>query len=186
MSLAGSTIKLLLRVSAGFLACRWYRKVSASTNGGQMSRLERSDYVRAVLSSCGDASFEPVHVQKLFFLLDDRLAESLGGTYFDFQPYDYGPFDAGVYDSLQNLSLGRDVQLDQDWRGMRLYTLTRAGAEKGQRDLATLPAAVQNEIRKYAEWVRSQSFASLVSAIYKAYPAMKVNSVFVEPAKETP
>ena len=75
-------------------------------------------------------------MQKLFFLLDDRVMSD--EPYFDFEPYDYGPFDRGVYDALHNLSLTGDVQVDYDWRGMRMYSLTADGLSKGLRDLANL------------------------------------------------
>ncbi len=141
-------------------------------------RLGSADYVAAVLASVDSASFQPVHVQKLFFLLDEKLGESLGGRYFDFQPYDYGPFDRGVYDSLGKLRDSGDLVMDLDSRGLRHYRLSDVGMKNGQRLLATLDAPVRDQIKKYASWVLSQNFVSLVSAIYKAYPRMKVNSVF--------
>ena len=143
-------------------------------------KLNRNEYVRAVLATAGDASFEPVHVQKLFFLLDERLAKRMGGRYFHFQPYDYGPFDKEVYDALGNLHVTGDVQVDVDWRGLRHYCLTPAGLDRGKRDLAKLSKALQAEIQRHTEWVRAQSFATLVSTIYKFYPHMRANSVFVD------
>lgn len=141
-------------------------------------RPSRSDFVLAALASAGDASFQPVHVQKLFFLLDERLGERLGGKYFAFAPYDYGPFDRDVYDEISGLLARGEVEVDRDWNGLRKYHVTPEGMERGRYLLSTLQADIQNSIAKYATWVTSQSFASLVSAIYQAYPAMKVNSVF--------
>ena len=100
-------------------------------------RLSREAYVRAALATEGQSSFEPVHVQKLFFLLDDRVMAD--APYFAFEAYDYGPFDRGVYDALHNLSLTHDVQVDCDWRGMRMYSLTPEGLAKGLRDLGDFP-----------------------------------------------
>jgi len=143
--------------------------------------LSRQEYVLAALASAGDASFEPVHVQKLFFLLDERIGPRLGGKYFDFQPYDYGPFDRDVYDELSILRAEGCVLVDQDWRGLRRYHLTPDGAQRGRAHLQSLPHDVQAEVSKYSAWVVEQSFTSLVSAVYKAFPAMRANSVFVEP-----
>lgn len=140
--------------------------------------LSRQDYVLAVLASVGDASFEPVHVQKLFFLLDKRVGAQLGGACFDFQPYDYGPFDRHVYDELDALRESGELVVDTDWRGLRHYHLTATGVARGEELLTSLGEDVQAEITKYAAWVQGKSFVSLVSAIYEAFPEMKVNSVF--------
>ncbi len=121
-----------------------------------------------------------VHAQKLFFLLDERLRDALGRKYFDFRPYDYGPFDSEVYDSLASLRESGDVQIDRDYRGLRHYSLTESGLAKGRADLENMDPGLRSQISKYADWVRKQSFASLVSAIYREYPDMRVNSVFRE------
>lgn len=140
--------------------------------------MTREEYVRAVLASAGEASFQPVQVQKLFFLLDKRMASKLDGPHFDFQPYDYGPFDREVYEALENLCLTGDVEVDRDWRGLRLYRLTGKGQSRGRESLGTLDRAVSGEVTKLVKWVLAQSFTSLVSTIYKFYPDMKANSVF--------
>lgn len=142
------------------------------------ARPSRSDFVLAALASAGDARFQPVHAQKLFFLLDDRVGPRVGGKYFDFRPYDYGPFDREVYDELNELCSLEEVAVDRDWKGLRTYRVTPEGAKRGRSLLSTMADDVQDSITKYAVWVTGQSFASLVSAIYAAYPAMKVNSVF--------
>jgi len=68
--------------------------------------MQQSDYVPAILSAVGEqASFSPVQVQKLFFLLDREIPEFVGGPHFDFEPYDFGPFGREVYGVFDGLEL---------------------------------------------------------------------------------
>jgi hypothetical protein len=140
----------------------------------------RRNTILAALAAERGASFAPVQVQKLFYLLDENVADAVGGRLFDFKPYDYGPFDAAVYHELD--ALQRAGYVDIGWHGPsagnRRYSLTPAGQTAGEAALAGLSAGVRNYIGKVSAWVRSLSFAQLVGAIYKAYPAMRANSVF--------
>src|SRR5262249_3878533 len=121
----------------------------------------------------------PVQIQKTLFLIDTEIPKLVGGPYFDFQPYDYGPFDKDVYDALEELTRGQLVEVDTAaglrWRR---YRLTDAGQEKGMKALQSMARPARQYITDVSKFVRSLSFDQLVSAIYKAYPEMKVNSVF--------
>ena len=142
-------------------------------------RLPRQNFTLAVLACESGAKYEPVQVQKLFFLLDRNIANALGGAYFNFQPYDYGPFDKGVYEELEALS-SRDkvhIEIAGDWSRKR-YSLTPDGQRKGEELLQRLDPAAQQYIRKVSKFVRRLSFAQLVGAIYHAYPEMRANSIF--------
>lgn len=141
--------------------------------------MDRRSVILAVLAPAMGASHSPVQVQKMAFLLDKEIAKYLGGPHFDFQPYDYGPFDKGVYDVLEELSKDGLVEVDSEpglrWRR---YRLTEAGQHEGSKILAKLDRRAGDYIKKVSKFIRSLSFEELVSAIYKAYPEMKVNSVF--------
>ncbi len=63
--------------------------------------LARQDVILSALAVGGEnATYSPVQVQKLFFLIDRKAAHLLAGPHFAFRPYDYGPFDPAVYDEL--------------------------------------------------------------------------------------
>lgn len=143
-----------------------------------MQTPERNEFVLAALALGDATSYQPVHVQKLFFLLDKRVSKELDGAYFDFKAYDYGPFDSQVYLTLEELEDDEQVIIARS-AGVRTYTLTAAGRARGNRVAEALTETVREEITKLAKWVVSQGFASLVSAIYRDYPKMKVNSVFL-------
>ncbi len=141
--------------------------------------MERNELVIAAMSPARDGVFSPVQVQKLFFLLDENISAQTKGPHFRFEPYDYGPFDAKVYRVLESLEEQGLVAITPSNRwASRTYRLTGQGVTKGQQALKRLPAEVQTYIDTIVQFVRSLSFAELVSAIYSAYPKMKVNSVF--------
>ena len=142
--------------------------------------LARLEMVLAALAAGGEgATFSPVQVQKLFFLIDRRASHLVNGPHFAFRPYDYGPFDSAVYDTLDSLGFQGSVQI-QGAGKYRLYSLTAGGFSAGHGTLSNLPASTAEFLRALARWVLSLNFKALVSAIYEAYPDMKANSIFRE------
>lgn len=136
--------------------------------------------VLAGLAASEGATFRPIHVQKLFFLIDQKIPDLIGGPYFTFRPYSYGPFDHAVYRVLERLEGEGAVEIIGDrWSPYRSYRLTEMGQVEGQDILSALPESAADYIRRLLRFVRERSFAELVSAIYDAYPEMRKNSVFV-------
>ena len=117
----------------------------------------------------------PVQVQKLFFILDKKAGAQLGGPFFNFQPYNYGPFDAAVYHELERLS-DRGLAFVDGPGTARRYGISAAGMGTGTALLGKLSAS--DYVRRIADYVRSMSFAQLVSAVYSEWPEMKANSIF--------
>jgi hypothetical protein len=136
----------------------------------------RDRYVLAVLSASGGEPWTPVQVQKMFFLLDERIPRDIEGPRFDFRPYDYGPFDAAVYHEIGVLRKAGKASVDTD--RVRSYRLTPTGQREGERALQELPKSAQDYIRKLSAWVRALSFPQLVSAVYSEFPEMRAKSVF--------
>jgi uncharacterized protein YwgA len=139
--------------------------------------MKRGEVVLAALAPGGGAPHSPVQVQKILFLIDRNIAKDLGWPRFDFQPYNYGPFDKAVYEELQALAKDGLVELCSGWKWTE-YRLTEAGQEAGEKVLLSLKANTRGYIEKISGVVRSLTFTQLVSAIYKAYPEMRTNSVF--------
>lgn len=143
--------------------------------------MDRNSVVLAALSPAQGRSHSPVQIQKLLFLIDRNVSEKVAGPHFNFQPYDYGPFDASVYGVLEDLAKKGYVAItEQPGRRWKSYALTPDGQKLGQAALTKLDTKTQQYMAKLSEFVLSLSFAQLVSAIYKAYPEMKVHSVFNE------
>ncbi|WP_447979104.1 hypothetical protein [Candidatus Nitrospira bockiana] len=137
----------------------------------------RESIVLAALAAAHGGSYTPVQVQKLFFLIDRNAADLVGGPFFDFEPYNYGPFDAEVYRTLERLEARGLVEVTTDGR-LKSYGLTADGLKRGQETLQAIDAKAAKYFVHVSDFVRSLSFSQLVSAIYKAYPEMKENSVF--------
>lgn len=140
--------------------------------------MDRENFVLATLASAGEgASYTPVQVQKLFFLIDEEGFNLVGEKYFDFAPYDYGPFDKEVYDELDELSLKGLVEV-QNIGQYRKYILTEQGYKKGSENLNEFSEEISDYFKRLTSWIRPLTFQQLVRAIYDRYPEMKVNSVF--------
>lgn len=140
--------------------------------------MNRDDIILAGLSASeAGATFSPVQLQKLFFVLDREASPGLEGPHFDFQPYDYGPFDRALYDRLDAL---RDEGLVQTFNAgrYRLYAATPGGAARGQEALAAMQQDMRDYVSAVASWVRRLSFSDLVSSIYERYPDMRAKSIF--------
>jgi hypothetical protein len=140
--------------------------------------MTKSEILLAGLAAGGEnATYTPVQVQKLFFLLDREASTALGGPYFKYVPYDYGPFDQAVYAGLDDLAR-RNLALIQNTGRYRVYSLSQAGHLEGRRLLSALQPSARDYMSNVANWVRQLSFQQLVASIYNKYPEMKVNSVF--------
>lgn len=142
--------------------------------------MNRDDVILSALAAGGEgATYSPVQVQKLFFLIDREAYQLVGGPHFNFRPYDYGPFDRTVYDTLESLA-ARNLASIYSSDKYRTYGLNPNGFAQGTERLREMPQNAQKFISEISHWVRNLSFEQLVAAIYNAYPDMKVNSVFRE------
>ena len=138
---------------------------------------QRFQIVLAAMAAGGpEARYDPVRVQKLFFLLDREIPQYIDGPYFHFEPYHYGPFDKAVYEDLDRLADQGKINIDTT-RRYNQYSLTDSGYERGVAVLSTLPEPAANYMEDAAKWVHFVPFKHLLSAIYRQYPDMTVNSV---------
>jgi uncharacterized protein len=141
--------------------------------------MDQKEIVLIGLAPAKGAFHSPVQVQKLFFLLDTIIPNDINGPLFSFQPYNYGPFDKRVYEILESLAKEGYVEMvrSNSWNN---YRLTSKGQEEGEKLLNSLNEKPMKYIKAVSEFVRSLSFTELVTAIYRAYPEMRENSVFQE------
>lgn len=143
--------------------------------------MTRSDYVLAILASGRGEPLSPVQVQKLFFILDQRLGARLGGPHFRFEPYHYGPFDPAVYREIDALARAGYAEVAGEGQfTLRRYRVTPEGLILGKSFFAGFALELQEYIDRIVEFVRTKSFQDLVSAIYKEWPEMRARSVFRE------
>lgn len=142
--------------------------------------MNRKELATAILAAANGASFSPVQIQKAVFLVSRNLPSLISnGEPFDFKPYDYGPFDRAVYQEIQSLRSEGMALVGYDAFGRYdTYSASPEGVAVGKRLLDSLAPAQRDYIRQVADWVRRQTFASLVKSIYEAYPEMRANSIF--------
>ena len=146
----------------------------------------RSQVVLMAMAAKGrGARFDPVRIQKLLFLIEREVGGHVDGPHFDFQPYLYGPFDKAVYQELDALHGTGTVDIHHEG-SQRAYTLTGSGHECGKKALSELAGPVRRYVAEAARWVLSLSFGELLSAIYRHYPDMAVNSIVSEVATRYP
>lgn len=138
---------------------------------------DREEIVAAAFAAAGlGASFDPIRVQKLLFLIDRVVSERIGGPFFHFQPYHYGPFDRAIYSVIGAMVAAGDVQVNASGAYPR-YSLTQAGYRRGESTLASFPAPVADYFERAARWVRLVPYRRMLAAIYREYPEMAENSV---------
>ena len=142
--------------------------------------MDQETLVLAAMSPARGARHSPAQIQKLFFLIDRELGPLIGGPFFAFRPHHYGPFDKQVYVVLESLAERGHVNIDHRSFSFRTYALTPRGLEAGEAALTGVDKVARDYLRRCSEFVRGLTFSELVSAIYKAYPDMSKNSVFLQ------
>jgi len=142
--------------------------------------MSRGELVLALLASASGRAYSPAQLQKTVFLVTKNVPGLINnGPGFDFQPYDYGPYDKQVYSEASVLKQIGAAEISQaPWGRWVMYSATQAGIDQGRQILASLPDATREYLQSVSNWALSQSFKSLVKAIYDAYPEMRVNSIF--------
>lgn len=143
---------------------------------------QRSEIVLAAMAAGGpEARYDPVRVQKLFFLLDREIPQYIDGPCFHFEPYHYGPFDKAVYEELDELAKQGMINIDTTGR-YNQYSLTDSGHARGVAVLRTLLEPAARYTEDVAKWIRFVPFKHLLLAIYRQYPDMAVNSIIPQAA----
>jgi hypothetical protein len=142
----------------------------------------RKDWALLVIAAAAGQPVSPVQLQKALFLISMNLSPEQRQTaaFYNFAAYDYGPFDSMVYLDAEALERDGLVRIETTVSRYREYTATPAGLARAATLKTQLDPAVAAYLEQTASWVRSLSFNDLLRAIYTAYPAMKVNSVFQE------
>ena len=139
------------------------------------------DWTLLVIAAADPKPLQPVQLQKSIFLLGRNLssAQLQVKEFYQFQPYDYGPFCSDIYSDAEKLSDEGLIRIDPPLSlSYQQYHITDQGRTKAAQLRAKLPKKVTSYLGAVVTWVTALPFSRLISAIYKAYPEMKVNSVF--------
>lgn len=138
------------------------------------------DWTLLVLSAAEGRSLSPVQLQKAVFLLGQVLKNSSPGIeFYEFIPYYFGPFCARVYADARELAAeGLAFISPSPAGGWVEYGATQEGLARGKELQRKLDPGILRQLNRIVDWVRSHSFAEIVTAIYEKYPEYRVNSIF--------
>ena len=141
------------------------------------------DWTLLVIAEAGEQPVQPVQLQKALFLISRNLRrrDLTTSGFYAFTPYDYGPFCSTIYSDAEELETEGLVFISRPPESRyRTYRATEAGLQRASGLKSELSAQATTYLTRVVEFVQKHSFNELVSAIYKAYPDMKANSVFQE------
>ena len=142
------------------------------------------DWTLLVIAAAEKGSLQPVQLQKALFLIGKRLNLRQLATqkFYTFDAYDYGPFTNEIYNDAEQLeTAGLVVIARPPATRFKEYHATDEGLRYAAGLRAKLEPAVADYVSRIVKFTRSMSFNDLVSAVYKAYPEMRENSVFKDP-----
>jgi hypothetical protein len=143
----------------------------------------RKDLTLLTIACAKRGPLQPVQLQKSLFLICKNVsAERLGiDRPYVFEPYDFGPFCSDVYRDADRLEAEGLVAITHPPESeFKLYRTTSEGSERAERIRESLASDVVEYVREVVEFTQSLTFNQLVSAVYRSYPEMRVNSVFQE------
>ncbi len=139
--------------------------------------MDRKDWTLLALGAAEGKALTPVQLQKTLFLLGHTFPEM--EDFYNFVPYNYGPFNASIYEDAKILAQDGLVNIDTpSGRRWCVYSCTSAGLSHADQIVENIPQEISRFLKKIVDWIFPLSFSQIVSAVYAAYPEMKVNSVF--------
>lgn len=140
--------------------------------------MDRKYWTLLALGAAQGKALTPVQLQKTLFLLGEAFPDKMKNFY-NFEPYNYGPFDVDIYGDAKILAQEGLVNIDMpNGRRWCVYSCTSDGLIRVEQVAKNIPREVWQFLRKIVDWIFPLSFSQIVSAVYAAYPKMKVNSVF--------
>ncbi len=136
--------------------------------------MNRKELILHVFSLVDDKLLSPVQVQKLLFLVDDKVSKELNNAkYFNFTPYDFGPFDKEIYVELNSLISDGKIVIVNSGK-TREYQLVETSRHPN------ISEEINIKLKKLITFVKNCSFKELLTAIYRAYPETATNAVYKE------
>jgi len=136
------------------------------------------DWNLLVIAAAEGKPLTPVQLQKSLFVFGEECPQATKHEYYQFVPYHYGPFDSKVYQDAALLCAEGLVYIRPSVGGWREYSATSEGLERAKELEGYLTPKHAEYLHAVVTWARSLTFDQLIRAIYKKYPAYKVNSVF--------
>lgn len=140
--------------------------------------MNKENLILITLSVKSEEYFSPIQIQKTLFLINEKISKVRDWEIFNFIPYAYGPFDKEIYVFLSNL-VKNDYIACAKFNNYFEYKIIEKGLVKIKNLVDSLPPNDYDYIQRIVNFTTTVSFRELVSAIYREYPEMKVNSIFI-------
>ena len=143
-----------------------------------MKRMSNQDWLLLVIKNARAGGLTPVQLQKGLFLLGKGVKKAVD---YHFVPYNYGPFAKEIYSDAEFLQACGLVDIARPiGRRYDCYSITPGGLARAKELEKKIPPDIKEYLKKLVSVVQSLSFDQLLRAIYRKFPAFKVNSVFQE------
>lgn len=143
--------------------------------------MNRDKWILMTLNYAENGSLSPIQLQKSLFLLSQKYPNEVGSTFYEFKPYDYGPFNKKIYSDCAALAqkgfLIIQKLVGRGWSG---YSITPRGIEEAKKLKKEVSKDATKYLNQIVRWAQSLTFSQLLTAIYRAFPEFKENSVFQE------
>ena len=137
--------------------------------------MTKLDILLAIVAAAEGQPLQPVHLQKVAFLVGQEFPQNLPEDYYQFYNYHFGPFSAAIYSDAEALEYWGQLRIQQgdQPRNRRYFS-----AEHVSLDAIDLPPRMRQYISETVLWAREQSFQELVRSIYYLYPEYLEYSLF--------
>lgn len=137
--------------------------------------MNRTDILLAIIAAAEGMQLQPVHLQKVAFLVGQEFERDLPEDYYEFDKYRYGPFSAQVYADADLLEYWGLIEIHwHSQHSKREYAVV----DRHVVEELKIPERVLTYIRETVAWACRQSFQELVRSIYYMFPEYQENSVF--------
>ena len=137
--------------------------------------VDRIDVLLSIITAAEGDPITPVQLQKIAFLVGEECREILPQDFYKFVAYDYGPFCIDIYRDAEKLQEQGSISIDLNSEGRwNEYSATF----RSNKELAEIPAELDDFIQRAVEWATGLTFRELVSSIYHSYPQYAENSIF--------
>lgn len=140
-----------------------------------MNTVNRSDILLAIIAAADGKPLEPVHLQKVAFLVAQEFGAELPEDYYEFDKNLYGPFSAIIYSDVDLLDYWGQIKIH--WHAQhskRKYAIV----DRHVIESLDIPGHILNYIKETVAWAIKMSFGELVRSIYFEFPEYRENSAF--------
>lgn len=140
--------------------------------------MDPKKFIIQTLSLIPDIELTPIQIQKLFFLIERRIAirpHCSEAKVFNFKPYNYGPFDAELSQSINVLIAEKKIICNNRNR-LDHYFLPSQNIEDTSN---FLDEKSRKFIPELVQYIKGLTFKELCFAIYNEFPEMAENSILI-------